>query len=157
MQDRDEIQKETPVFLDLSHLLCEALLVFCSKICVKHISRKKEFCSAKGRNLSIKGGKFCYNYKNKDKTMTKDEFKEVLMELFAEWQKQQQSDRAFDDLKFWRGVLVGVVLAVFGWLIANYSNEKPELIIVGVGLFIIASIFTIALSSAISSRINETN
>ena len=89
--------------------------------------------------------------------MTKDEFKEVLMGLFAEWQKQQQSDRAFDDLKFWRGVLVGVVLAVFGWLIANYSNEKPELIIVGVGLFIIASIFTIALSSAISSRINETN
>lgn len=93
--------------------------------------------------------------------MSKDEFKEALMELFTEWQKYKQvkdkSDRTFDDLKFWRGILVGVVLAMFSWLIANYSKEKPELIIVCVGLFIITSIFTIAISASISSKINETD
>lgn len=100
-----------------------------------------------------------FKIKGYNKAMKKDEFKEVAMELFVEWQKyhqaQDKSNKRFDDLKFWRGVLVGVVLAMVGWIATNYANEKPILIIIGIGIFIIAAIFTIALNSAISHRIDK--
>lgn len=57
MQDRDKIQKETPVFLDFIPPALRGSSSFLLEICVKHISSKKEFCFAKGQNLNAKGKK----------------------------------------------------------------------------------------------------
>lgn len=69
--------------------------------------------------------------------MSKDEFKEVIAEFFAKWQESNESTKKLDEFKFYRGIVVGLIISIIGSLLLSYKTLEKVIIFGGVGVVIV--------------------
>ena len=87
--------------------------------------------------------------------MSKDEFKEVLLELYDKWQKSNESTKKLDEFKFYRGIVVGLIISIIGSLLLSYKTLERVIIFGGVGVVIVLLIVWVALIFGINYKIKE--
>ena len=64
-------------------------------------------------------------------------------------------EKMLDELKFYRGVLVGLIIGIFGFLLTNYKNADNAVIVCGIGALIIIFVVWIVFVFAINNKIKE--
>ena len=87
--------------------------------------------------------------------MSKDEFKEVLLELYDKWQKSNESTKKLDEFKFYRGIVVGLIISISGSLLLSFKTLEKVLMFGGLGVIIVLLIVWIALTFGINDKIKE--
>lgn len=69
--------------------------------------------------------------------------------------KEKALEKRLDELKFYRGVVVGVIIGVLSWIFTSYKTISNLLIGCGIAMVVIAFIVLIAVTFAISNKIDE--
>lgn len=60
--------------------------------------------------------------------INKDEFKEVVAEFFAKWQESNESAKKLGEFKFYRGIVVGLIISIIGSLLLSYKTLEKVII-----------------------------
>lgn len=68
--------------------------------------------------------------------------------------KEQVKER-LAELRFWRGVIVGAIVAIVGWFITNYKTADNVILCVIISAFIISLVVLVAVSFGIDDKIKE--
>lgn len=69
--------------------------------------------------------------------------------------KEKALEKRLDELKFYRGIVVGLIIAILGFLLTNYKNVDSILIFCGIIAIIILFIMWIFFIFAINTKIKE--
>ena len=88
----------------------------------------------------------------------KDEFGELVREL-KEWRKSSEImkslEKSLDEFRFYRGIVVGLIVAIVGTLLTSYKVLENVLICCGIGAIIILVMILVPLTLKINEKIKE--
>ena len=89
----------------------------------------------------------------------KDEFREVLKELLVEWQAQRRAEnelnKALDELKFYRGIVAGLIIGIAGSLLSSFKALENIIIFGGLGVIVVLLVVWFSLTFGINDKIKE--
>ena len=90
--------------------------------------------------------------------MSKDDLNEILNEI-REWRKAsdiaKSLEKSLDEFKFYRGIVVSLVIGILGTLLLSFKALENVLICGGIGIVIILIFILIPLTLKINEIIRE--
>ena len=87
--------------------------------------------------------------------MSKDELREIVAEFYDKWQQSNESAKKLDEFKFYRGIVVGLIISIIGSLLLSYKTLEKVIIFGGVGVVVVLLIVWVALIVGINYKIKE--
>lgn len=69
--------------------------------------------------------------------------------------KEKALEKRLDELKFYRGIVVGLIIGILGWIFTSYHTADNVLLFCGIGMVIVAFVVWVAVTLAINNKINE--
>lgn len=83
--------------------------------------------------------------------MSKDDFRQVVAEFYDKWQSSNETAKKLDEVKFYRGIVVGLIIGIVGSLLSSFKTLNNVLICVGIG----AVMILVPLTLQINDKIKE--
>lgn len=83
--------------------------------------------------------------------MSKDDFRQVVAEFYDKWQSSNETAKKLDEVKFYRGIVVGLIIGIVGSLLSSFKTLNNVLICVGIG----AVMVLVPLTLQINDKIKE--
>lgn len=75
--------------------------------------------------------------------------------IIAAMAREKALEKRLDELKFYRGIIVGLVLGILSWIFTSYKTADNVLLCCAIGVVIVAFVVWVAVSFAINDKINE--
>lgn len=69
--------------------------------------------------------------------------------------KEKALEKRLDELKFYRGIIVGLIIGILGFLLTSYKTADNVLIFCGIGAVVLLFIVWIVFVVAINDKIKE--
>lgn len=54
--------------------------------------------------------------------MNKDDFRQVVAEFYDKWQSSNETAKKLDEVKFYRGIVVGLIIGIVGSLLSSFKT-----------------------------------
>ncbi len=54
--------------------------------------------------------------------MSKDDFRQVVAEFYDKWQSSNETAKKLDEVKFYRGIVVGLIIGIVGSLLSSFKT-----------------------------------
>ena len=87
--------------------------------------------------------------------MSKDDFRQVVAEFYDKWQSSNETAKKLDEVKFYRGIVVGLIIGIVGSLLSSFKTLNNVLICVGIGAVMVLVMILVPLTLQINDKIKE--
>lgn len=87
--------------------------------------------------------------------MSKDDFRQVVAEFYDKWQSSNETAKKLDEVKFYRGIVVGLIIGIVGSLLSIFKTLNNVLICVGIGAVMVLVMILVPLTLQINDKIKE--
>lgn len=87
--------------------------------------------------------------------MSKDDFRQVVAEFYDKWQSSNETAKKLDEVKFYRGIVVGLIIGIVGSLLSSFKTLNNVLVCVGIGAVMVLVMILVPLTLQINDKIKE--
>ena len=84
--------------------------------------------------------------------MSKDDFRQVVAEFYDKWQSSNETTKKLDEVKFYRGIVVGLIIGIVGSLLSSFKTLNNVLICVGIGAVMVLVMILVPLTLQINDK-----